>query len=176
MISCSVGTTALRTSILMQQKLNSTSQKWNTFKVGFGNPAGDYWLINHAIHNLTQNGGCSLLVQLQSSADNQWYMAQYSICIVNPESAGYKRHVGGYTGNTTGALSYHNEMLCITHDRDQDTSEINCASTYLEVNWYLDYSYADMNLGCINGTNWIAWYYLPPGYFLFSSRLCRICD
>ena len=164
----------------MQQKFSSTSQSfnqnWNTFKVGFGDPNGDYWLGNDVIHNLTQNGGCSVLVQLQSVENNKWYEAQYSTFIVDPESAGYKLHVGGYSENTTDALSHHNGMLFTMYDRDQDTMNgSNCASTYLGGNWYIDCSYADVNLGLVTGTDLMAWYYLLPGNFLLSSRLWLTC-
>uniref|UniRef100_A0A8C9PDM0 Fibrinogen C-terminal domain-containing protein n=1 Tax=Spermophilus dauricus TaxID=99837 RepID=A0A8C9PDM0_SPEDA len=46
-------------------------RSWKEYKEGFGNPAGEYWLGNEAIHQLTSRATYSLRVELEDWEDQE---------------------------------------------------------------------------------------------------------
>ncbi|KAI3353396.1 hypothetical protein L3Q82_019930, partial [Scortum barcoo] len=63
--------------------------------------------------------------------------AQYSSFLIDNETAGYRLHLGGFTGGAAGdSFSNHNNMKFTTFDKDQDNWDKNCAQTCLGGFWY----------------------------------------
>ncbi|KAB0399360.1 hypothetical protein E2I00_005077, partial [Balaenoptera physalus] len=64
---------------LIQRRENGSmnfQRNWRDYKQGFGNPAGEHWLGNEVVHQLTSRAAYSLRVELQDWEGNEAY-AQY---------------------------------------------------------------------------------------------------
>jgi len=114
------------TPLLIQQNDGSGSMNrpWAEYKVGFGDPSGNYWLGNDLLSQLTANNRYKLRFDLQKRDTGNWYYAEYSTFRVLSEADDYKLQVGGFSGNasvlSTDAFSQHNGQKFITIDRDND--------------------------------------------------------
>jgi len=108
--------------ILIQQHVDKSSffdRSWNEFKVGFGNPRGNFWLGNEQIHQLTKDGGCKLRFLVQQEVSSSWFKAEYSTFIVADETSNYQLTVAGFSGDVNyDAFSPHNGGSFGTHNRD----------------------------------------------------------
>uniref|UniRef100_A0A8C2CMF0 Microfibril associated protein 4 n=1 Tax=Cyprinus carpio TaxID=7962 RepID=A0A8C2CMF0_CYPCA len=110
---------------------------WESYKKGFGNKAGEYWLGVEYIHQLTRRYRYKLRVDLEDF-QGQKAFALYDSFSVGSEADGYKLQVSGFVDGGAGdSLSPHNGMKFSTFDKDQDLSEKNCAKIYfLGGFWY----------------------------------------
>ena len=118
--------------MLIQQNVNGSdffNRSWAEFKVGFGDPSGNYWLGNELLSQLTANNRYKLKFDLQSRTNSNWYYAEYSTFRVLTEADNYTLQVAGYSGNAgQDAFGRHNGMMFTTYDRDNDQwSRGNCA-------------------------------------------------
>ena len=115
-------------------------QNWETYKRGFGDVHGDYWLGNENIHTLTYTGNFELRIDFVNSYGVQHY-AKYGNFSVDTEVNKYRLHVGKVTSSSRSLrlgqhLDYHNGMPFSTYDRDHDKSFRNCAKAFLAGWWY----------------------------------------
>ncbi|XP_051249624.1 microfibril-associated glycoprotein 4-like [Dicentrarchus labrax] len=109
---------------------------WDQYKTGFGSAAGEYWLGLETLFHLTLRTKNELLVDMEDFEGNKVF-ARYSSFSIDPESFGYTLHVSGFTDGGAGdSLSYHNGQKFSTFDKDQDSSDGNCAKLYLGAFWY----------------------------------------
>uniref|UniRef100_A0A8C7FD22 Microfibril associated protein 4 n=1 Tax=Oncorhynchus kisutch TaxID=8019 RepID=A0A8C7FD22_ONCKI len=138
---------------------------WNQYKVGFGNPEGEYWLGLENIHLLTKRRKYELRVDMEDFEGNRVF-AMYSSFFLDSEADGYKLHVTGFTNGGAGdSLAYHSGLMFSTFDKDQDTWSDNCAATYYGACWYGSCHYANINGEYLWGTskhyttsvNWNHW-------------------
>ncbi|XP_078135188.1 microfibril-associated glycoprotein 4-like [Sander vitreus] len=133
---------------VIQGRMDSTVnfyRGWDQYKIGFGNPAGEYWLGLDNIHYLTKNKKSELLVNMEDFEGNKVF-ARYSVFSVGEECDGFVLTVSGFTDGGAGdSLSYHNRMKFSTFDKDQDTWPQNCAKSFLGGFWYHDCHYANPN-------------------------------
>jgi len=119
--------------LLIQQKVDGSdffNRSWVEFKIGFGDPSGNYWLGNELLSQLTVSSRYKLKFDLQSRSNtSNWYHAEYSTFRVLTEAYNYTLVVVGYSGNAGwDAFSYSNGMMFTTYDRDNDDwSSRNCA-------------------------------------------------
>ena len=67
------------------------------YKIGFGDPAGEYWLGNDKIHRMTRQGTNKLRVDLEDTTGDMAY-AEYSSFNVSNESDEYRLSLGTYSG------------------------------------------------------------------------------
>ncbi|XP_053333037.1 microfibril-associated glycoprotein 4-like [Clarias gariepinus] len=119
---------------------------WETYKNGFGNISGEYWLGLENIFMLTNSEKYLLRVDMEDFEKGSAY-AQYTLFYINPESDNYKLNVGGYIDGGAGdALAYVNGMAFSTFDKDVAGS---CAETNLGGFWF--YRYWSCGLGLPNG-------------------------
>jgi len=121
------------TPLLIQQNDGSGSmnRSWTEYKVGFGDPSGNYWLGNDLLGQLTANNRYKLRIDLQQSGTGNWYYAEYSTFRVLSEADNYTLQVGGFSGNasTDALVGWHNGEMFTTFDRDNDRySSHNCAA------------------------------------------------
>jgi len=162
---------------MIQQNVNGSrifNRSWAEFKVGFNDSRGNYWLGNDLLSQLTLTGRYKLRFDLQSRSNpSNWYSAEYSSFIVQPESTNYRLEVSRYSGNAgRDALSVQNGAMFSTLDRDNDQwSSEHCAAARSGGFWYK--SCCDC---CVNRYyNTFLWYGLPGGHLLQSSRMWLQC-
>ncbi|XP_030611002.1 microfibril-associated glycoprotein 4-like [Archocentrus centrarchus] len=109
---------------------------WDQYKMGFGNPAGEYWLGLDIIQSLTMKQKCELLVDMEDFEGKKVF-ARYSSIKVDAECEGYKLTVSGFKDGGAGdSLSGHNGQKFSTFDKDQDSWDNNCAKSFLGAFWY----------------------------------------
>ncbi|XP_028423225.1 microfibril-associated glycoprotein 4 isoform X2 [Perca flavescens] len=109
---------------------------WDQYKIGFGNPAGEYWLGLDNIHYLTNNKKSELLVNMEDFEGKKVF-ARYSSFSVGAECGGFVLSVSGFINGGAGdSLTYHNGQKFSTFDKDQDNNGGNCARSALGAFWY----------------------------------------
>ncbi|XP_043089126.1 microfibril-associated glycoprotein 4-like [Puntigrus tetrazona] len=110
---------------------------WDSYKWGFGNYEGEYWLGLEFLHQLTRRYRYNLRVDVEDFEGKKAY-ALYQSFSVDSEADGYKLHVSGFVNGGAGdSLSYHNGMKFSTFDKDQDLTGDNCVMNYYQGGfWY----------------------------------------
>jgi len=165
--------------LLIQQNVDGSdffNRSWAEFKVGFGDPSGNYWLGNQLLSRLTANNGYKLRFDLQSRKTSNWYYAEYSTFIVLTDADNYKLQVAGYSGNTGDnafGSFHHNGMMFSTYDRDNDRWPRNCAVWTGGGFWY--YACAACSVNSARSSGYFSWSGLPGGHALQSSRMWLQC-
>ncbi|KAJ6655862.1 hypothetical protein lerEdw1_004632 [Lerista edwardsae] len=145
---------------------------------GFGDPAGEYWLGNEAVHVLTTRAAYSLRVELSDWEGNRVY-AQYEKFQLGSERQRYRLSLKGYKGTAgqQSGLSLQGTNFS-TRDSDNDNCMCRCAQM-LTGGWWFDacglsnlngiYYPARNNLRKLNGIRWH--YFQGPGYSLKSTQM-----
>ncbi|XP_051811080.1 tenascin isoform X2 [Acanthochromis polyacanthus] len=114
---------------------------WKEYTKGFGDVNGEFWLGLESLHNLTTMAKMSLRVDLRDQDESVF--AQYSTFEVAKRN--YKLTVGGYTGTAGDSLTYHNNRIFSTKDRDPATFITRCAMSYRGGWWYKNCHEANLN-------------------------------
>ena len=166
--------------MLVQQNLDGSNffnRSWAEFKVGFGDPSGNYWLGNDQLSQLTWTTRYKLRFDLQARSNGSWYYAEYSAFLVLPETYNYRMSLSGYSGNAYNSFRNHNDMMFSTYDRDNDwSSSINCAASRGGGFWYESCDYVQINLPRVGGSETFSWNDLPGGDELRTSRMWLHCN
>ena len=79
---------------------------WTSYKNGFGDLNGEYWLGNDNLHRLTAGEDVILRVDLEDFDGNITY-AEYTIFKIANETDKYLILIGAYNGSAGDSLSYH---------------------------------------------------------------------
>jgi len=152
------------------------NRTWAEYKVGFGDPSGNYWLGNDLLSQLTANNRYKLRFDLQQRDTGNWYYAEYSTFRLLSEADNYTLQVDGFSGNVSYDTfgSYHNGQKFTTIDRDHDrTPSGNYAAAIGGGYWYRNYG------GClVNGARTTGYFYcygLPGPNALQLSRMLLQC-
>jgi len=162
--------------LLIQQNVDGSNffnRSWTEFKVGFGDPSGNYWLGNELLSQLTVNNSYKLRFDLQSRNNiSNWYYAEYSTFIVLTEAYNYELQVAGYSGNAgyNAFGGHHNGLMFSTYDRDNDLTSLNCAAYWGGGFWYKNCYWCG-----VNSARSFHWAGLPGGVYLQSSRMWLQC-
>ncbi|XP_063066876.1 microfibril-associated glycoprotein 4-like [Engraulis encrasicolus] len=120
-------------------------RSWESYKLGFGDIAAEYWLGLDNMVLLSLRRRNELRVDMEHWDGNKAH-AQYSSFSVDPEQLDYTLHLGTYVGGEAGdALKKPNGMKFSTYDKDQDTYDKNCASQFMGGFWYQRCSDANPN-------------------------------
>ncbi|XP_076126232.1 angiopoietin-related protein 2b [Alosa pseudoharengus] len=119
-------------------------RNWETYKQGFGNIDGEYWLGLENIHWLTSQGNYKLLVTLEDWAGRKTF-AEYASFRLEPEADFYRLRVGRYHGNAGDSLTWHNGKQFTTLDRDHDVYTGNCAHYQKGGWWYNSCAHSNLN-------------------------------
>ena len=77
---------------------------WASYKKGFGNLNGEFWLGNDNLHRLTAGNNVTLRVDLEDFEDNTRY-AEYTTFKVANESDKYRILIGGYSGTAGDSMT-----------------------------------------------------------------------
>ncbi|KAG9270287.1 angiopoietin-related protein 2 [Astyanax mexicanus] len=119
-------------------------RNWETYKQGFGNIDGEYWLGLENIYWLTNQGNYKLLVTLEDWSGRKTF-AEYASFRLEPETDFYKLRVGRYHGNAGDSLTWHNGKQFTTLDRDHDVYTGNCAHYQKGGWWYNACAHSNLN-------------------------------
>ncbi|XP_051568914.1 angiopoietin-4-like isoform X2 [Myxocyprinus asiaticus] len=116
--------------MLFQRRVNGSvnfQRGWKDYKLGFGDPSGEHWLGNEAVHLITSQAQYSLRVELKDWENKDTY-ALYDKFQLASEKQQYRLSVGGYSG-TAGQLSSlaSNGTGFSTRDSDNDKCVCKCA-------------------------------------------------
>ena len=79
---------------------------WESYKNGFGNLNGEFWLGNDNLHRLTAADDVILRVELEDFERDK----RYAECTSFKEADAldrYKLWIAGYSGTAGNAMSYH---------------------------------------------------------------------
>ena len=77
---------------------------WESYKNGFGNLSGEFWLGNDNIHRLTDSDDVMLRVDLEDFEGNITY-AEYTTFKVADEADKYKLLIGDYSGTAGDCMA-----------------------------------------------------------------------
>ena len=77
---------------------------WASYKNGFGNLTGEFWLGNDNLHRLTAANDDMLRVDLEDFDNNTRY-AEYTTFKVADESDKYRLSIGGYSGTAGDSMT-----------------------------------------------------------------------
>ncbi|XP_031447206.1 fibrinogen-like protein 1-like protein, partial [Phasianus colchicus] len=133
------------------------AESWSTYKYGFGNVRGDYWLGTEYIHQIAKQKVYQVRFVIQDASNNIKF-AEYNLFSVEDESQGYRLRLGSYTGTAGDAMTsdnpsnMHDNMKFSTKDRDQDNYSKNCAYSY-EGGWWFSSCYS-VRLNFKGGMTW----------------------
>ncbi|XP_072226871.1 tenascin-like [Leuresthes tenuis] len=114
---------------------------WKEYLKGFGDLNGEFWLGLENLHNLTTMTKMILRVDLRDESESVF--AKYSSFEVAKRN--YKLTVGGYSGTAGDSLSYHNNRVFSTKDRDPAPFITRCAMSYRGGWWYKNCHEANLN-------------------------------
>lgn len=126
---------------VIQQRINgeeSFSRDWETYKNGFGNFSGDFFLGLEKIHRLTNDQPHELYIYLETF-DRESIYARYDNFSVAGEEDKYRLlSLGSFSGNSIAdKMSYHVDQKFSTFDSDNDGLEDgHCAKQYNTGWWY----------------------------------------
>ncbi|KAM9339813.1 uncharacterized protein tnxbb [Symphorus nematophorus] len=114
---------------------------WKEYLKGFGDLSGEFWLGLESLHNLTSMTRMSLRIDLRDKDESVF--AKYSTFEVAKRN--YRLTVGGYSGTAGDSLSYHNNRVFSTKDRDPAPFITRCAMSYRGGWWYKNCHEANLN-------------------------------
>ena len=77
---------------------------WESYKNGFGNLSGEFWLGNDNIHRLTDSDDVMFRVDLEDFEGNITY-AEYTTFKVADEADKYRLLIGGYNGTAGDSMA-----------------------------------------------------------------------
>ena len=77
---------------------------WTSYKNGFGNLNGEFWLGNDNLHRLTATYDVTMRVDLEDF-DNDTRHAEYTTFKVANESDKYRILIGGYSGTAGNSMT-----------------------------------------------------------------------
>uniref|UniRef100_A0A8C4SLV2 Angiopoietin 2b n=1 Tax=Erpetoichthys calabaricus TaxID=27687 RepID=A0A8C4SLV2_ERPCA len=152
---------------VLQRRRDGTQdfhRTWKDYKVGFGDPSGEYWLGNEFLHQLTSSNTYTLRVQLKDWDGNEAF-SLYEQFSIGSEEQNY-RYSRGYTGNAGRTSSFsHSGTEFSTKDRDNDKCSCTCAQMATGGWWFDACGPSNLNGIYYNGKtstaryNGIKWYY-----------------
>ncbi|XP_010017571.1 PREDICTED: angiopoietin-related protein 2 isoform X1 [Nestor notabilis] len=119
-------------------------RNWETYKQGFGNIDGEYWLGLENIYWLTNQGNYKLLITMEDWSGRKVF-AEYASFRLEPESEYYKLRLGRYNGNAGDSFTWHNGKQFTTLDRDHDVYTGNCAHYQKGGWWYNACAHSNLN-------------------------------
>ncbi|XP_069566391.1 tenascin-like isoform X2 [Brachyistius frenatus] len=143
MVYCDMETDGGGWTVFQRRKDGSVDffRGWKDYSKGFGDLSGEFWLGLESIHNLTAMTNMNLRVDLRDGGESAF--AQYSTFAVAKRN--YKLSVGGYSGTAGDSLSYHNNRIFSTKDRDPQPFITRCALSYRGGWWYKNCHEANLN-------------------------------
>ncbi|KAK2182475.1 hypothetical protein NP493_351g01015 [Ridgeia piscesae] len=140
---------------------------WADYKEGFGDIAGEFWLGNDYLNDITSQAQYVLRIEMEDFM-NETRQAVYSHFAVASESNKYKLTLGTYSGNAAG----HSFS---TKNRDNDAYSDHCSQMFKAGWWYNQCFRANLNGLYLRGRHtvygegieWHPWH----GYFYSLKKV-----
>ncbi|VDI60048.1 Hypothetical predicted protein, partial [Mytilus galloprovincialis] len=123
------------------------NRTWTSYKYGFGNLSGGFWLGLEYIHLMTRNGDYKLRVDLEDNNGVKVY-AEYSTFTVNSEADKYRLKIGGYSGTAGDPHSSGSNLGMLYNNNKQFSSPDMATACTLKRKagwWHLNCSNANLN-------------------------------
>ena len=120
---------------------------WRSYKEGFGDVSGEFWLGLDNIHYLTlpSVGEWELRIDM-TFANGEKHYATYSHFHVSSEADKYRLHISGFSSPTLrDNMAVHNNMAFSTKGQDNDLLSRSCAQAYQGAWWYNACHYSNLN-------------------------------
>ncbi|KAM9455044.1 microfibril-associated glycoprotein 4-like [Clarias gariepinus] len=147
-ISCTDDCDAVAGWTVIQRRMDGSVgfyRNWETYKNGFGNKSGEYWLGLDNLHLMTNNKLYELRIDLEDF-DGLKSSAVYTTFIVGPESNSYTLQIGGFINHGAGdSLSYHNGQKFSTYDNENNNYGYYCGTNYFSGFWFNGCFYGNPN-------------------------------
>lgn len=151
---------------------------WREYKEGFGDPAGEHWLGNEFVSQVTSQRRFLLRIQLQDWEGNEAY-ALYEHFGLAREELNYRIHLQGLSG-TAGKLSSISQPGTDFSTKDADNDRCICrCSQMLTGGWWFDacgpsnlngmYYPQRQSTSKFNGIKW--YYWKGSGYSLRGTAM-----
>ncbi|KAI0235025.1 Ficolin-1, partial [Lamellibrachia satsuma] len=125
---------------------------WDSYKEGFGNVSGEFWLGNEYLHAFTAQKHYTLRIDLEDFEGATRY-AVYSSFAVTDENHNYRLSLGAYNGTAGDSLTGHAGRAFSTNDRDNDLAGVSCAQLYKGAWWYTNCHDSNLNGLYLGGAN-----------------------
>ncbi|XP_038253480.1 angiopoietin-2 isoform X1 [Dermochelys coriacea] len=167
-------------TIIQQRKDGSVDfhRTWKEYKMGFGDPAGEYWLGNELVSQLTNQKRYVLKIHLKDWEGNEAY-SLYEHFYLASEELKYRIHLKGLTG-TAGKISSISQPGNDFSTKDADNDKCICkCSQMLTGGWWFDacgpsnlngmYYPLRQNTNKFNGIKW--YYWKGSGYSLKATTM-----
>ncbi|XP_053332838.1 microfibril-associated glycoprotein 4-like [Clarias gariepinus] len=165
-ISCASDDEKFHGWTVIQRRMDGSvgfNRDFETYKGGFGDKNGEYWLGLDNLHLMTNNKLYELQVDLEDF-DGQKASAVYKVFIVGPETNGYVLQVGNFVNYGAGdSLYYQNGQKFSTYDNENANYGYYCAALYQGGFWYNGCFYANPN-GLYMGSPYS---YSAPNYYYY---------
>ena len=141
----------------------SFNRTWLDYQRGFGNPSGEFWLGNEAIHQLTKSG-VELLVELRESG-GQTSFGRYQDFSISSADNNFRLRIGKYLSGSindaiNGSSSAHMRqtgMAFSTADKDNDGNSYGACAN--DSGWWFN-NCGHANLNRVTRPQWDEWSYL----------------
>ncbi|KFO19754.1 angiopoietin-4 [Fukomys damarensis] len=113
-------------------------RNWEEYKQGFGDPAGEHWLGNEVVHQLTSRAIHSLRVEVEDWEGNTFY-ANFGYFQLDSEEQFYRIFLDKHSG---AALGWGHRVLqdgnFSTHDADHDNCSFCSCAEIMSGGWWFD--------------------------------------
>ncbi|XP_071139105.1 ficolin-2-like [Mytilus edulis] len=153
---------------VIQRRVNGSVdfyRTWLEYKAGFGSAYGEYWLGNDNINLISTKGHYELSIYMEYGGNHR--TANYSTFFIDNEGSNYKLTAQGYSGDAggdsignSGSTLKADGQPFTTKDRDNDSSDRNCAVERKSA-WWFNHCYASDFNAAYNGNNgrmyWGSW-------------------
>ncbi|XP_070141034.1 angiopoietin-related protein 4-like [Drosophila kikkawai] len=122
------------------------NRTWNSYKQGFGDIRGEFFLGLEKLHQITKAQPHELIIQLRDINGNSSY-AHYNNFQIGSENESYTlKSLGNFSGTSFNGLRVHLGMKFSTYDQDNDMLDNNnCAEHDLGGWWFNDCGESSLN-------------------------------
>ncbi|NXK43222.1 FGL1L protein, partial [Piprites chloris] len=144
LVYCEMGGTDGGWTVIQRNRQDTAitwDESWRSYKYGFGNVQGEFWLGTEYIYQITKQRAYQVRFVIWDESDNKNF-ADYNMFRLDDESQGYRLRLGAHSGTAEDAMAsmstiiMHDNMKFSTKDQDQDTFSGNCASISGGGWWY----------------------------------------
>ena len=121
---------------------------WFNYRNGFGVFNSSFWLGHELLYQLTSRASYRLRIEMQASANNEWFSAEYNTFYIDNETTKYAIQVNGYSGYAGDSLNSQVARMPIdgmpfsTSDEDRSC---NCPGPSKGARWFNCCTYGLLN-------------------------------
>ncbi|KAK2157941.1 hypothetical protein NP493_1839g00001 [Ridgeia piscesae] len=117
---------------------------WASYKEGFGDVEGEFWLGNDYLNDITSQARYVLRIDMEDF-ENKTKYEDYCNFAVDSERNKYKLSFGTHSGTAGDSLKLHANHPFSTKDRDNDDGSEHCAQVNKGAWWYTQCHQSNLN-------------------------------